>query len=422
MNAQILAFLNPENSEEPRLSSHLKKIQNLATGKLIHIRDGEVTLYKRTKSARWQMTFRLYNKKWLRITTGYSDLEYAKKKAGEIYDRARFMEEMGFPISPKKFKVVAEQLITELQQDLDSGVGKKIYVDYLSVLKAYLIPFFGKFDLAKIDHKIVSDYDTWRNERMGRRAKSSTLATHSVAYNKVYDLAIAKGWLSDRHLIPRLNTKGEKGVARPAFTRQEIDYLREFMQSWVEGGKTPKAHAGRHLLRDYIEILLATGIRHGTESLNIQWRHLDWHVDKSGTKFLRIWVDGKTGGRWLIARNAAIPVLERVQSRFANMADLTLDELISQQREEYLWRYPDGTRPYDLVSAFKWLMKDCGLLFDNTGRRRSMYSFRHTYATLSLIERDVDIHTLAKQMGNSAAMIERHYSKLTPTMVADKLA
>jgi len=25
-------------------------------------------------------------------------------------------------------------------------------------------------------------------------------------------------------------------------------------------------------------------------------------------------------------------------------------------------------------------------------------------------------------MGNSAAMIERHYSKLTPTMVADKLA
>ncbi len=123
MNAQILAFLNPEDSEEPRLSPHLKKLENLATGKLIHIRDGEVTLYKRTKSARWQMTFRLYNKKWLRITTGYSDLEYAKKKAGEIYDRARFMEEMGFPISPKKFKVVAEQLITELQQDLEKPVS-----------------------------------------------------------------------------------------------------------------------------------------------------------------------------------------------------------------------------------------------------------------------------------------------------------
>ena len=84
------------------------------------------------------MTFKLYNKQWYRITTGYSELDYAKKKAGEIYDRARFMEEMGFPISPKKFKVVAEQLAQELQRDLDSGVGKKIYVDYLAVIKAYL--------------------------------------------------------------------------------------------------------------------------------------------------------------------------------------------------------------------------------------------------------------------------------------------
>ena len=420
--AQILAFSEAQSSSQSRTNTYLKKLENLAIGRLVHIRDGEVTLYKRTRSNKWQMTFKLYNKQWYRITTGYSDLDYAKKKAGEIYDRARFMEEMGFPISPKKFKVVAEQLAQELQRDLDSGVGKKIYVDYLAVIKAYLIPFFGNYDLVKINHKVVGDYEAWRNLKMGRKAKSSTLATHSVAYNKVYDLAIAKGWLSDRHLIARLNTKGEKGVARPAFSRQEVDYLLNFMTTWVEGGKSAKAHAGRHLLRDYIEILLATGMRHGTESLTIQWRHLEWHMDKSGTKYLRIWVDGKTGGRWLIARKEAIPVIERIKSRFADIAHLSLDELLAEQREEYLWRYPDGTRPYDLVSAFKWLMKDCGLLFDNTGRRRSMYSFRHTYATLSLIERDVDIHTLAKQMGNSAAMIERHYSKLTPTMVADKLA
>jgi len=31
-------------------------------------------------------------------------------------------------------------------------------------------------------------------------------------------------------------------------------------------------------------------------------------------------------------------------------------------------------------------------------------------------------HTLSKQMGNSAAIIEKHYSKLTATMAADKLA
>ena len=44
------------------------------------------------------------------------------------------------------------------------------------------------------------------------------------------------------------------------------------------------------------------------------------------------------------------------------------------------------------------------------------------YATLGPLENQMDIHTLAKQMDNSALMIERHYSKLTATMAADRLA
>ena len=67
-------------------------------------------------------------------------------------------------------------------------------------------------------------------------------------------------------------------------------------------------------------------------------------------------------------------------------------------------------------------MRDSGLEKDAEGQTRTLYSLRHTYATLELIENRTDLHTLAKQMGNSAAMIERHYSKLTPTMAADRLA
>jgi hypothetical protein len=35
---------------------------------------------------------------------------------------------------------------------------------------------------------------------------------------------------------------------------------------------------------------------------------------------------------------------------------------------------------------------------------------------------ETDIHTLARQMGTSVRMLETHYSKLTATMAADKLA
>ncbi len=46
----------------------------------------------------------------------------------------------------------------------------------------------------------------------------------------------------------------------------------------------------------------------------------------------------------------------------------------------------------------------------------------HTYATLMFLARGTDMHMLTRQMGNSAAIIERHYSKLVATMTADRLA
>ena len=66
-------------------------------------------------------------------------------------------------------------------------------------------------------------------------------------------------------------------------------------------------------------------------------------------------------------------------------------------------------------------MRESGLAKSQSGQNRTLDSLRHTYATLELLD-GTDIHTLAKQTGNSAVMIERHYSKLTATMAAEKLA
>jgi integrase len=87
-----------------------------------------------------------------------------------------------------------------------------------------------------------------------------------------------------------------------------------------------------------------------------------------------------------------------------------------------LFRISTGYQPVSLNGTFKRLMRDSGLLKNTEGQNRTLYSLRHTYATLEMLRGEVDIHTLSKQMGNSAAMIERHYSKLTATMAADRLA
>jgi len=77
----------------------------------------------------------------------------------------------------------------------------------------------------------------------------------------------------------------------------------------------------------------------------------------------------------------------------------------------------------EIVGAAKHLFRltHIGLMKDTADSDRTSYSLRHTYATLELLA-GTDIHTLARQMGTSVLMLERHYSKLTATMAADKLA
>ena len=82
---------------------------------------------------------------------------------------------------------------------------------------------------------------------------------------------------------------------------------------------------------------------------------------------------------------------------------------------------PDGQMPHLLENIFRHLMKKSGLLINGAGQNRTLYSLRHTYATLALAN-GIDIHTLAKQMGTSVVMIERHYSKLTAMMAAERLS
>ena len=174
------------------------------------------------------------------------------------------------------------------------------------------------------------------------------------------------------------------------------------------------------LLRDYVELLLTTGMRCGKESMNMLWQHIEWHTDKD-QRYLRIWVSGKTGGRWLIAKHRAAEALARLAGR-QKAVGLTLEAAIAGKRPERVFAMDDGSQPYALAGTFMRMLAAAGLSKDmSSGQQRTLYSLRHSYATTELLA-GTDIHTLARQMGTSVLMLERHYSKLTATMAADKLA
>ena len=200
-----------------------------------------------------------------------------------------------------------------------------------------------------------------------------------------------------------------------------MDVLLAFMTDWQHKGRMTVEQEIRPLLRDFIEMLLYTGMRHGTEAMNIRWRDLEWHT-KADVRYLRVWVDGKTGGRWLIAKHAAVDVLKRLHARQRDINQQSFETTFIARVPHLLFRFSDGHQPHSLVGTFRKLMRDSGLLVDGAGQTRTLYSLRHTYAMLALLEGGADIYTLAKQMGTSVAMLEQHYSKLTATLAASKLA
>ncbi len=373
-------------------------------------------IYRTASSEIWQCRFQLEDGSWHRLSTGSRDLTEATHVANALAQRYRSREAAGLPAKQISFGSVVRQLITELTAELERGQGRPVYRDYIAVYQRYLLPFFGHSRFEDMTPQAIMEFDEWRRAQIGRQPKASTLRTHASAFNRVIAAARARALLPNDRSAPELPIRGQRSQPRPGFTEIEIQHLLNFLPEWSRGGRLAVEREIRPLLRDYVEFLLYTGVRHGTEARGLRWRHLQWHLDAE-ERYLRIWVSGKTGPRNLIAKAGAVTALERLASR--NLG-LTLDETIQKQISGLVFVASNGYNPHGFEGSFRKLMRDSALLKDSADKNRTLYSLRHTYATFALKD-GISIHTIARQMGTSVLMLERHYSKLTPLMNAAEL-
>ena len=408
---------SPQQEFQPTALSQLKYAEPTE----LYLRDGDVVLFRRPNSPLWQCRFKRHDNTWDRVSTKQASIEHAVRVACDLYDEARFRQRLGLAQKAPTFAEIAHATLYEMRRDLGEGIGKSVYLSYITCIEKYFLPYFMNKRLEEITYTDVHEFEIWRNRQMRLVPKSSTLMNFASAWAKLQQTAVNKGWISERVAIPKLTTRGHKGKTRPAFSREEITKLFDYMERWAKEGRLEIEREIRPLVRDYVEMLFLTGMRHGTEALNICWNNIEWYTN-DGKKYLRIWVDGKTGGRWLIAKHRAVDVLRRLHSRQKAVYDISFDRLFEVRAPQKIFVMADGHQPLRIDGTFKKLMRDSGLAMSQDSQMRTLYSLRHTYATLELLENKTDIHTLAKQMGNSAAMIERHYSKLTPTMAAEQLA
>jgi len=409
------------------------------THQLIH---RNLTLYQREHSQVWQCRYKVANK-WLRATTKETKFDLAVARAKELLIEAEIRHRSGIPVVTKRFKDIAELAIDRMERDLKGGLGKVIYKDYIRIIREHFVPSLGQRLITNIDYDALEQYYRDREERYGVAISNTHRKTQNAAFNRVFDEAIVRGYLTESNR-PKLDGKTKVGERRPAFELHELKALLKNLGPYIESSRTRDVRERREILRDYVEILVDTGARPGIELLNMKWRQIRFmmnpistvtdQLDEEGEEIevhslnrsCEMTVKGKTGQRQIIGRLPSIRVLERIAMRNYGVKSTIRDplaELIKPTNDDYIFRTREGRDMSDVLNhMFDSFLSDHNLLIDpKTNQKRVFYSLRHTYATLSLTHDRVPIHTLAKQMGTSVLMIERHYSHLQVIQAIEQL-
>lgn len=378
----------------------------------------ELVLYKSPRSEVWQCRYKI-DHRWLRASTREYKFDLACHRAKELLIEAEIRKRANIPIVTRKFKDIAILAVDRMQQEKRAGTGKVIYNDYMIIIEKYLIPFFGNRMITNINYQALDEFDEWRLDNMKKAPTQSTLMTHNAALNRVLDEAVMRGYLNDI-TRPKLEAKGKSGDRRPAFDLEEVRRLIKAFDGWPERGKSPHLINCRFLLRDYVFCLLDTGARPGIELFGMKWRQIEFSVD---FRSVVMRVSGKTGARQILGMERTVIALKAIADR--NYSVKTIDALIllTKTSSEFIFRTPDKINPIgSFQRTFTILLRENNLLVDpKTEQNRVFYSLRHTYATLALTNDNVPIHTLARQMGTSVLMIEKHYSHLNVIQAIEQL-
>lgn len=394
----------------------------IVSSETVVIKPELLRLVRRDDSKKWQVHYKIDGiKTWFRRSVSTTDLDTAIKLAERMWMKATFDHEEGRPIISKKFKPVAEIVLHRMEAEVKAQTAKPSTRDYISAIKLYLIPFYGNYNIDGIKPAVISEFHTWRREKVGRELSGSAQNNHNAAFNLIMDEAIERGYMTE-YQRPTTKNTGADSDRRAEFSHEELEALMTYAPVFIDNGRTARTKMIRELLAIYVPFMAATGMRAGTEAEYLEWRHIDVEV-RDGQPILHFRLQrGKRGARNFVAHNSCWLLLERLRQLSPDLRSMTLEEVLKKRVAKRLFRLSDGSVPDNWNKPFRQWLEDSQLLnCPVTSKERSLYSLRHYYATQRLLE-GIPIHDLAEQMGTSVLMITKHYSHLTPLMKAKQFA
>ena len=300
--------------------------------------------------------------------------------------------------------------------------GREKYVkEQFRYVRVYPLRFFADYKIDELTKGDFSEYWMWRrensaklnpmtNKRTPYNPSPNSLRREAVGLRNMFKYAIDKGWMPS---MPEMNVPSLSKNRRPTFTLKEWRLLTRRMREWVkEGQQWGVIGRDRYVSQQYVLILANCGARIG-ELRYLQWIDLATQID-GDRKTLTATVKGKTGERQIVFQEGSETYVKRLY-------DLRKQELGDDPAlDSYVFCSRDGKPIVSFRKGFDSLLRFCNLTNDSMGRKRTLYSLRHFYATQRLSE-EVSPFLLAKQMGTSIEMLERFYGHIVSSLVAKEI-
>jgi len=412
-------------------------------------RIGDVVLFPRPGTPHIQARFRL-NGRLYRFSTKTTNMNEAEKIATEKYYKQKFANEEGIYLQSKRFDSAANMVIDKLQKERDNGINDKLNYDKILIIKNYLMEYFKNKDITNINTtQKWNEFCKWRDDKMteryGNPASDSTAAKHLTAMRDIYDFCMTNGWLAPIQ-IPKMEPNGNGSKRKATFTKEEIDLILNSAFRYKDGpgwlfkdgkGITAKTIWFRFQLYRVIGILKTTGCRAGTEIWKMKRKHISLKV-VNGVQCYYIWIKyGKTAkkkgqdeqgrrifasldiDRFLLYSDEMKNGLKKAYQRKKSSGELDNEKafkilfkngIFTDQKPDDLIIDIGDSKPKVLNDTFQRVLEELGILYDNDGKARSLYSIRHFVISHTIeTEENLDLYDFALHCGTSVEKINRYY-------------
>lgn len=374
--------------------------------------DGRIILFKRPeyKKPNWYARIKVRGSTGYKvISTKTSDLRKAGHYADELAEELYYKVKEGGSVNSPSFKKVYNDWKKNALTTSSTRQGKS-WQNTCERIEAYALDYFANKRIDSFKSGDFIEYFGWREQNYKRtRPSQNTLKRERTCLLPIFNYAYQKNLIRELPSIPTIKAEAKR---RPTFTAKEWRQITRKMREWVKDGKKVGSWRERFVAQQYFLILANTGLRVG-EARGLTWADIR-RVNTNNEKFVIAEVIGKTGSREVIFQQQAETYIDR-------LLDLRKEELNETPSDaEFVFCKKDGSSIQSFKKSFQSLIEFSGVNKKRNGMTRTIYSLRHFYATMRL-SNNVSPWLLAKNMGTSVEMLDKHYGQTINSELANQI-